>query len=205
LRIFGHIFEYLGHKFYKYGDDREVDRHIIGVILWAILALATDQLSKLWAETSAALDALRYGEVKDILKPGRRSSHGLRHTLLNQRMMAICYANFLHVEGMPKRLAMQKVADAYGVDYETVRTWERKSVPEALDVFVYFKEYAKGAGEWERLRQAGEVAADAVPSNTGVHSLHKLLTGKTLEEHGREYKDALRQANHNRRTGENVG
>lgn len=100
--IFGHIFEHLGHHCYKYGEDREVDRDIICKILWAILAVSNDELSKLWADASNALEALRHGEVKDILKPGRRSSHGVRYTLLRQRSIAVWYANFLHGQGVPR-------------------------------------------------------------------------------------------------------
>lgn len=115
---------------------------------------------------------------------------------------------FLARAGGAQGKAIKRVAEAYGVDYETIRTWEKNSVPEAMGEGagpLYFKICAEKAGEWERQRQAGEVAADAVPDNTMVHSLHIALTHQTLEELGREYKDAQRKAKRNRRRGGNIG
>jgi hypothetical protein len=88
----------------------------------AILAIPRELADQL----IAALVALEYGETMPILEPKSGRRRRMAFTLAEFEATALVLAGWRYGEGSTKRQAMQLVADAYGVSFDTLRQWEKK-------------------------------------------------------------------------------
>ena len=79
---------------------------------------ATLQLSSI-----AALEGLSYGEQSEVFRSTKKGKKaGLRK--MRSQLRAVGCVEYRYAQGIKKYIAQKKVADAYSVDIETVRSWE---------------------------------------------------------------------------------
>jgi hypothetical protein len=79
----------------------------------------------LLSELVPALEGLDFGEKSPIFEPlkeGRKA--GLAE--LRHQLRAVCFVEYRYKQGLKKLVAIRKVANAFNVNDETVRSWEKR-------------------------------------------------------------------------------
>lgn len=123
-----------------------------------------------------ALKALELGEVFPIFEPnGRNRKRGYRE--LNLQLRAIGFVEYRAGFGMTKFRAQEIVAEKYGVEFETVKGWERR-LKESL-----------GGLEVARTVSFARNAASHFGRNDGIAFAE--YSDAALEACGNEYKQRL--------------
>jgi hypothetical protein len=81
-------------------------------------------------ELFKGLEELEWGKLTSLLQPIKSRLHGgLRE--IEYRLGAICFVEHERGKGKKKRAAQETAASEFGVDIETIRTWENR-LPEEL-------------------------------------------------------------------------
>jgi hypothetical protein len=71
----------------------------------------------------SALEGLHFGEMSPLFKPIKKGRKvGLAEMQLQLR--AVCIAEYFQKQGLEKHIALKKVADAFKVDTNTVKSWK---------------------------------------------------------------------------------
>ena len=71
------------------------------------------------------LESLEWGKPTPLLQPVKSKSHaGLRE--IRCRLRAICFVEYERGKGVKKFKAQEQAAEAFGVDSETIRSWEKR-------------------------------------------------------------------------------
>lgn len=73
----------------------------------------------------AALEALDYGETQPIFRATRKGRK-VNSIILQLQFWAIAFVRFRNAQGMIKYRARQEVGGAFGVDGNTIRSWDRR-------------------------------------------------------------------------------
>ncbi len=140
-----------------------------------------------------ALLALNLNEVKPLVEPSRSGRWGGSHSLFQIRKSAIMHVHFLWARGTHnKKQAIDEVALALGASFETLRTWERRWLPDIdTDVKALFA-VAKRAGTLQR--RLDEDPKFATSDKVADALRQVLLTAYPIQQVAEEYRRALRAA-----------
>ena len=71
-----------------------------------------------------ALELLEWGKPTPLLQPVKSKSMGLRE--IKCHLGAICFVEYERGKGVKKIKAQEQAAEAFGVDWETIRSWEKR-------------------------------------------------------------------------------
>ena len=148
-----------------------------------------------------ALRALNLDEVKPLVEPSNTGRWRGAHTLLHIRRFAIMHVHFLWGRGTHnKKQALEEVAQALAASVETLRTWERRWLPEIDPDTKSHLAIAKRAGDIQR--QIDE-DPEFVTIDKTADALRQVLSAiQTLEMVAEEHRQALRTV---RRRDDTVG
>lgn len=89
----------------------------------------------LHAQVLEGLEALEYGDAAPIFSPVREGRKR-GYLELKLQLKAVCHVEFRYRKGERKLVALDHVADAFGVDPETVRKWEPRLRKELGEIVV---------------------------------------------------------------------
>ena len=80
----------------------------------------------MWDEVISELMRMKFGDVPEMLQPAPRNrhQHHLAARLMFMRMSAVGWHEFLKANDVLD--CQQKVADAYGIQFDTLATWRHK-------------------------------------------------------------------------------
>ena len=94
-----------------------------------------------------ALEALEFGETKELLKPVKRGLHAKAYSRWRLQLVALAYVEYQYARGRKKLVTIEEVADAYGYDHETVRGWGKALRQHLGDLYVARRlTFARNAG-----------------------------------------------------------
>lgn len=80
----------------------------------------------LFEQSVEALTALSFGEVHPLIRPSSFRSGDDAYGLWKTRLRAVGYVHFLQGRGMTKGEARAKIGSLYGVDEDTIKSWETR-------------------------------------------------------------------------------
>ena len=170
-----HRHEINGSKWWREPPD-ELNPEVARQLLFNLLNANSGAFPRAFtAMVTNALKALEYGEVHPLFRP-KKSSRKLTPRAQQGQMEAIGFIYYRTAGGMKKEQAIKQVADAYGINYETVRSWEKRL-----------------------RRELGSARMDLEISNATKAAIadkeEKKLSGKLVGSWGERYSDAsLRDA-----------
>jgi hypothetical protein len=116
-----------------------------------------------------ALEGLDYGEVHPLLRP-ERQSRKKGSAELRAMLRALAFVEYRRGRGSTKEAALREVACAFGVDTETVGSWEnrlaqefgRLAVAQEISFARNAASFANGGNERERKRADEQYGRDAL-------------------------------------------
>jgi hypothetical protein len=139
-------------------------------------------------ELHEGLDSLEWGRPTPIVQAVKSKSHAaLREIRL--RLRAICFVEYERGKGVKKFKAQDQAAEAFGVDSETIRTWEKR-LREELSYLEVFRQlsFAHNAGTLYRADPQTWIS-------------HEQAYGLSMLKHvANEYKNAVQQRLSKKRT-----
>jgi hypothetical protein len=137
-----------------------------------------------------AFEALEYGEQLPLLAPLKNKKKiGLREK--RSQLRAVCCIQYLCARGMKKYMAQEKVADAYNVSPETVRSWENRLLNDlgALEVsrqISFARNHAFNDDEAQKRATRGEadkaLAGESIYGEAALRNYGKQYRAPAQEE-----------------------
>jgi hypothetical protein len=137
-------------------------------------------------ELTEALSALNFGETLPILKPSKKGQKR-RYLELKGQLRAIGHIEFRR-SSCTKEKAQREVAEVYGIDFETVKSWEHRLKKKV------------GKKAVARKIAAGRAAAEHGRAETDQNSYWAVVarlgySDEVLRRDAEEYKEHLREGN----------
>ena len=136
-----------------------------------------------------AFEEREYGKQSPLFAPLKtKKKIGLREK--RSQLRAVCCIEYLRARGMKKYIAQEKVADAYNVSPETIRSWENRLRNDlgALEVsrqISFAKNHAFNANEAQKRAMRGE--ADKASTGETIYG------EAALRNYGEQYRALARE------------
>lgn len=78
-------------------------------------------------QTREAIEALRYGELQPIFTPRKTRAKGAKpYSVRKEMMAALGFVDLLRSKGVNSKTAIFRVADAYCVTIDAIKSWQKQ-------------------------------------------------------------------------------